>query len=372
MSGTGKYRQIVDENDNLVGHTWKEEFDPVCDIYRVAALWLRNANGEVLLAQRAFKKKNGGGKWGPATAGTLEYDETYDDNIRKEIAEEIGLSDVVLMRGAKRYVEADGRKYFCTYFYANSELPAESFVLEDEVEAVKWVSEAWLKEDVKLHPDLYVQGLINNLDGIMNDCRSEVDDGNNAKTVASYQANSTDYIASRSPEQSAEYCQWIVDGLKDVPKSASIFEIGTGTGYDADYLESVGYHVTRSDIADGFIDFNRKRGMEIIKFDIVKDDFTSTYDVVLAVNVMQHLDADEFRLAIRKIAGVLPIGGRFLFSITVGDGGEEWHDDERGARYFLNWHHDELIKAIESVGFTVIYEKEIGYRNWVDIIVEKI
>lgn len=172
MSGTGKYRQIVDENDNLIGHKWKEEFDPVRDIYRVSALWLRNSNQEVLLAQRGSKKKNGGGQWGPAVAGTLEYNETYEDNIVKEISEEIGLSGLKLQRGVKRYIEADGRKYFCTYFYGTSNKPAEAFILEERaVEAVKWVSEEWLLDDMLRHPDVYVGGLADNLHGIMNDCR---------------------------------------------------------------------------------------------------------------------------------------------------------------------------------------------------------
>lgn len=172
MSGTGKYRQIVDENDNLIGHKWKEEFDPEQDIYRVSALWLRNLKGQVLLAQRGLKKKNGGGQWGPAVAGTLEYDETYEDNIIKEISEEIGLRGLTLQRGTKRYIEADGRKYFCVYFYGVSDIAVDVFVLEEGlVETVRWVSEEWLADDILRHPDAYVGGMADNIQGIMNHCR---------------------------------------------------------------------------------------------------------------------------------------------------------------------------------------------------------
>ena len=172
MSGTGKYRQIVDENDNLIGHKWKEEFDPTKDIWRTSALWLRNSNGEVLLAQRGLKKRNGGGLWGPAVAGTLEYDETYEDNIVKEIAEEIGLTGLKLKRGKKRLFDAGDRRYFCTYFYGTSNKPVEAFVLEERaVEAVKWVSEEWLLDDIVCHSDMYVGGMADNIQGIMNDCR---------------------------------------------------------------------------------------------------------------------------------------------------------------------------------------------------------
>lgn len=171
MSAASKYLQIVDENDTLTGHKTDGEFDPTSDIYRVSALWLRNSKGEVLLAQRAHSKKNGGGLWGPAVAGTIENDESYKDNIVKEMNEEIGLKDIALTEGKKRLVHATGRRYFCVYFYGHCNLPEESFVLEDEVAAVKWVSEDWLTKDSTQNPTHYVEGLAINLDGIMNDCR---------------------------------------------------------------------------------------------------------------------------------------------------------------------------------------------------------
>lgn len=371
--GTGKYRQIVDENDNLIGHKWKEQFDASRDIYRVSALWLRNSKGEVLLAQRSLKKKNGGGLWGPAVAGTIEYDETYDDNIVKEIEEEIGLTNLDLKRGEKRYIEADSRRYFCVYFYATYDKPASDFVLEDEVESVKWVDEDWLLRDIDDHPGLYVRGMADNIVGIMNDCRGATfSESANSDTVASYETSADAYIASRNPKESEQYAQWIAHDLEKFSKTAKIFEVGTGTGYDADYLESLGYSVVRSDAAQSFIDFNVRRGKKAVKFDVVTDKFTDMYDAILAVNVMQHLNQDEFNKALSNIASALRVGGHFLFSITVGNGSEEWHNDEGGPRYFLNWKIEDLEKVLRGAGLTMIYKKEIGYKNWVDIIAEKI
>lgn len=194
----------------------------------------------------------------------------------------------------------------------------------------------------------------------------------NAKTVESYKLNPNGYIASRSPEQSQQYSGWLVEGLKPFAKSAAIFEIGTGTGYDADCLESLGYRIIRSDIVDSFIEFNENRGKNIMKFDVVQDDFMDSYGAIVAVNVMQHLDEDEFSVAIQKISHALKPNGRFLFSITKGDGGDEWHDDKGGGRYFLNWDIENLKNVLETAGLRVIYEKEVGYKNWVDIIAEKL
>jgi isopentenyldiphosphate isomerase len=76
---------IVDESDNVIGAKIRSDILPD-DIYRVSCLWLRNPSGEVLLAQRSFDKKNDPGRWGPAVAGTVSENETYEENIRKEIS----------------------------------------------------------------------------------------------------------------------------------------------------------------------------------------------------------------------------------------------------------------------------------------------
>ena len=47
--------QIVDENDQVISHKVRSEVDYQNDIYRVAALWVTNSQGQVLIAQRPWK-----------------------------------------------------------------------------------------------------------------------------------------------------------------------------------------------------------------------------------------------------------------------------------------------------------------------------
>lgn len=194
----------------------------------------------------------------------------------------------------------------------------------------------------------------------------------NAKTLASYEENSEEYIDSRSPDESVRYTKWITDELKDFPKDISIFEIGTGPGYDADYLESLGYSINRSDAASSFIFHNEKLGHKIIKFNVITDEFSGVYDVIFAVNVMQHLTLEEFRRAIYKISNALSDDGRFLFSITTAPKSiKEWHDDKGGARYFRRWSLEELVKELEKAGFFIKKQYDIGYKNWWEFVAEK-
>ena len=145
---------VVDENDNEIGVKERSEITHN-DIYRVSGLWLTNSKGEILLAQRSFNKHpaHSPGKWGPAVAGTVEEDETYEENIIKEIEEELGLKGLKLKKAHKKFRDNGIRRYFVQIFTSSIDRAAEEFIIQkDEVEQVKWVSKDELKSWTKNNP----------------------------------------------------------------------------------------------------------------------------------------------------------------------------------------------------------------------------
>lgn len=149
---------VVDENDNEIGV--KERIDITHnDIYRVSGLWLTNSKGEILLAQRSFNKHpaHSPGKWGPAVAGTVEEGETYEENIAKEIEEEIGLENLDLIKSQKNFRDTGKRKYFVQIYSANIDKPINEFkIQENEVEQVKWFTKDELREKFTNHPKDFI------------------------------------------------------------------------------------------------------------------------------------------------------------------------------------------------------------------------
>lgn len=143
---------IVDKNDKIIGHKYRKGLIDEKDIYRVTALWVTNSKGESLLAQRSFNKNNDPGKWGPAIAGTVDEGETYEDNIYKEVEEELGIKDVKFEIGPKTStLERPGAKHlhFTQWFTVNIDKNIENFkIQEDEVEQIKWFSK---KEILKIN-----------------------------------------------------------------------------------------------------------------------------------------------------------------------------------------------------------------------------
>lgn len=151
--------QIVDENDQLVGHKLRDEIDFKTEYYRIAALWLTNSQGDVLIAQRLITKDKDPGKWGPAAAGTLEQGEDYESNMYKEAEEEIGLTGVEFATGEKLKFE-EPRKAFCQIFIGECDWPDDKFIPQaTEVEQVKWVPLQELIDDVSANPGNYVPSM---------------------------------------------------------------------------------------------------------------------------------------------------------------------------------------------------------------------
>ena len=146
---------IVNENDDVIG---QREFGTLVskDIYRVSALWITNSKKEILLARRAFTKKQDPGKWGPAVAGTLEEGETYEENIIKESEEELGIKGINPEKGHK--TRFPGRyNYFCQWFLLKIDKEVSEFEIQkEEVEEVKWFSEKELSQRIESNPEEFL------------------------------------------------------------------------------------------------------------------------------------------------------------------------------------------------------------------------
>ncbi len=128
---------IVNEEDEIIGNKERSTLTDQ-DIYRVSALWIENDKGQILLARRAFTKKKDPGMWGPAVAGTVDEEETYELNIIKEAEEELGLQDIKLNKGVKRRTRYP-HNHFTQWYFLKLNEPLEYFKInKEEVVEIKW------------------------------------------------------------------------------------------------------------------------------------------------------------------------------------------------------------------------------------------
>ncbi len=134
---------VVDTEDRVLDYLPREELLPG-DIYRITGLWLFDANGQILIAQRSASKAFDPNRWGPAVAGTVEQGETYESNIYKEAIEELGLENRIFQQGQKLFVNDNGygQGYFVQLYMCEIDaLTAKNFVLQlEEVQQIRWIS----------------------------------------------------------------------------------------------------------------------------------------------------------------------------------------------------------------------------------------
>lgn len=84
-------RDVVDENDEVVGQADKyviERFGLNC---RVAFVMLMRSDGELLLHQRSANKRAYPLYWSGAAAGHVDAGESYEDAANRELREELGI-----------------------------------------------------------------------------------------------------------------------------------------------------------------------------------------------------------------------------------------------------------------------------------------
>jgi isopentenyl-diphosphate Delta-isomerase len=155
---------IVDENDNVIGAKIRKDIT-LSDIYRVAGLWLRNDQGQVLLARRALSKSHDPGKWGPAVAGTVIEGEDYLATMKREAYEELGLDDLTFEIGPKKLIKGQWWQYYSQKFYATTNRDIlDMKIQKDEVEEIKWFDEATLPELIREKPEMFVGSMQNYID----------------------------------------------------------------------------------------------------------------------------------------------------------------------------------------------------------------
>jgi len=145
---------VVDENDNIIGYRDRDGIT-AADIYRVTALWVKNSNGEVLIARRSLTKTHNPGKWCPPVAGTVDKGESYDDNIKKETNEELGIEGVEFFKGPK-FFDRGQWTHFTQWYFTELNRPISDFTVDhSEITELKWVSLSDLVKQFNSAPESF-------------------------------------------------------------------------------------------------------------------------------------------------------------------------------------------------------------------------
>ena len=144
----------------------------------------------------------------------------------------------------------------------------------------------------------------------------------------------------------------LVDAL---PGDGRVLDIGSGPGWDADYLEGLGVRVHRTDVTAAFRDFQAERGHRVDALDVLADEIAETYDGILMLCVLQHFERSDLDVVLRKLANALKDQGALLLSDPLGEG-ESWEHTSSGDYRVVRWSSEMLDERLQCSGFTVEWD----------------
>jgi len=198
----------------------------------------------------------------------------------------------------------------------------------------------------------------------------------NQKTLDAYERLGNAYLPLVNEKVSGSLRRWVDSALAGMPYTTRIFEIGSGNGLDAEYMEWLGYAVECSDAAQAFVEIMKQRGLNARLHNAILDPIVGSYDLIFANAVLLHFTREETILVTSKVLAALRPGGRFAFSLQKGKG-EKWTNEERGApRYYRLWGRGGVEKLLRNTGFSswTIDEEEPGQTaegSWMRVVAFK-
>lgn len=215
----------------------------------------------------------------------------------------------------------------------------------------------------------------------------------NDKTLKVYEKVAKNYLESTTKENNLykeeskksklELESFIKNILKDLPNDSKILEVGSGSGELAKYIDSLGFNITPSDIAKDFLNEIKNKGLDPIKFNILKDKFKDKYMAILCWRVFVHFTNKDTLEALKRSYSALDNNGLFIFSVIdrkCKNVDSEWIDFpdiyHLGEERFFNYYSKEVLdNIISKTKFEIFDYKEIvTYNNikWLVYVLKKV
>lgn len=201
----------------------------------------------------------------------------------------------------------------------------------------------------------------------------------NQKTVAAYQKKAGQYIANTNKidttsleKANDELHRFIKKGLRHIPDGGKILEVGAADGRLSAYIKKLGYDITASDVADGFIDEMAKKGLRPIRFNLLEDELLDKYHCIICWKVFVHFTQKDAADAMAKIYSALSENGILVLNFISDETKsvkEEWVDfpNEYSMgvdRYFRYYSRKEVEDIIAKTGFCILdFQRKIGVEG---------
>lgn len=171
------------------------------------------------------------------------------------------------------------------------------------------------------------------------------------RTIESYEGFADEYAGLGNPFPPANVEAALRMVAVTIPPGGTILEIGSGPGWEADFIETLGVSVRRTDATRRFLELQAARGKKAELLNVITDQLGGPFEAIVALCVLIHVPRDDIDHVLRKIAEALCASGAFLVSMREGDG------EDTGNYHTVYWRRDEFAARIEAAGFTIEWDE---------------
>lgn len=172
-----------------------------------------------------------------------------------------------------------------------------------------------------------------------------------SQTIQSYEDYADRYAANVSKTPSNLDRIALKCLAQRVGPGGRVLEIGSGPGYEADFMETLGLDVKRTDATKRFLEIQAARGKQGDLLDIITDEFGGPYDAVVGMCVLIHVPREHIDSVLAKITNALRPGGLFLVSMREGDG------ETTGKYHTIYWRRDDFAARINAAGMDLLWDQ---------------
>lgn len=181
---------------------------------------------------------------------------------------------------------------------------------------------------------------------------NETDDSlaRSRRTIESYEGYADRYVLiRRGPDEREQAALRQVAAIAGL--GGQVLEIGSGPGCDADFLETLGVQVRRTDATQRFLDLQAARGKQGDRLDVITDPLGGPYDAIVAQYVLFHVPRDCIDRVLAKIASALRPQGAFLVSMREGD------FETSGNYHEVYWRRKDFAARLKTAGLSVLWDE---------------
>lgn len=158
MSVSEELLDVVDENDTVIGVGKRGDIHARGLMHRAVHVLVFNRRGELFLQKRSMNKDENPGLWDSSAAGHVDSGESYLDCARREIGEELGITDEVPLEELFKLPPSAVTGFEHSMIY-RTRFDGELTLQSEEIDAGEWISPEVMDARVEVLDPVFTENL---------------------------------------------------------------------------------------------------------------------------------------------------------------------------------------------------------------------